>query len=263
MDFNEKTSIKPLGLPTGPREDYKPDRLVYRRGETLTTRTESPSMSALLNGSYTDRVRTAVQSGHRTTSAIVSSTKIPRDKVIKVLSYLIAQGQIRDQIPPSEIPEGDRYVVDCRAFNVSHHSATVDAAPLEGTKSQAEQDEANTVDSEPSTIMDTPMPRDTPIKATESIESHPVKEDRSDSLDASLVADPRMAFDALVQEWKAMSTEVSDIQSRALAVQNRLENAMTAFPMLYDVIASAEQAKKSQAALTSITDTLRTLNISI
>jgi hypothetical protein len=144
MSFGESSSARPIGVPSGPREDYKPDLLVYRRGApspfdaatskgtlmpVMATSSSAgpavpPASSApctparkpvkprlFLDGSDVDRVFSAINAGHHITTDIVTATRIGRDAVIKTISYLVSRTRIRALPAFPGMPEKDRHVV--------------------------------------------------------------------------------------------------------------------------------------------------------
>lgn len=139
MHYGESTSARPIGAPDGPREDYKPDRHVYRRGEIRSR--SLPSKPLYLEGAYTDRIVAAAQSGYRTTTEIVTVTGIPRDIAIKTLSYLIGRQRLRELPIFEGVPEGDRCVGPADAFPspASNAADPEESAPFSAAQEDSHQ----------------------------------------------------------------------------------------------------------------------------
>lgn len=77
-------SARPIGVPAGPREEYRPGPAPYRRGESLDVST------------IAEDVVTAVKKGAQTISDIERVTGLARQQVHAAVSSLVKRGILKD-----------------------------------------------------------------------------------------------------------------------------------------------------------------------
>lgn len=149
-------SARPIGTPTGPREDYQPPKIPpYRRSESENqvshTTSEAaakeemqqpgesplePTTPTAQNMPYPEQIKAAVQAGHHLTSDIVAATGLTRRVVIRTISYMIrSTGVLQEKPVPAGAAEGDRYVVFTKKVKGSIMSGKTETAKPAATGS--------------------------------------------------------------------------------------------------------------------------------
>lgn len=96
-------SARPIGGPTGPREEYRPEPHRFRRDQEYFTKSKEGDMNATDGETMMESVRDAIKPGDQTVTDIQAATGLDRKRIRDTIGRLIKKGDVVDSSRPGLI----------------------------------------------------------------------------------------------------------------------------------------------------------------